>query len=57
MRPPSEESQPHLSQIFKQYSGRVLASLISAYGDFELAERASLLREFPEAAEIIKALT
>jgi predicted cupin superfamily sugar epimerase len=27
------------------------------YDDFELAERASLLREFPEAAEIIKART
>ncbi len=27
------------------------------YDDFELAERGSLLREFPEAAEIIKALT
>ena len=27
------------------------------YDDFELAERGSLLREFPEAAEIIQALT
>ncbi len=40
MNPQPGETPPEISQIFRKYGGRVLASLISAYGDFDLAEDA-----------------